>query len=164
MSGIAIRTLPPERWREYKELRLTALKGDPAAFGSSYEEELEKPQTEWENRIRNVLFAEHEGIPVGMVVCGFETRLKTRHVAHIFGMFVRGEYRGRGIGSLLMDEALRNIRKNQDIVKVTLSVNPLQKEAVELYRKYGFVPVGTLRRELRVSDAFSDMLVMELLL
>ena len=48
---IEIKQLPPERWQDYQKLRLEALKADPIAFGSSYEEEISRPEEFWRNRI-----------------------------------------------------------------------------------------------------------------
>ncbi len=43
---IVTKSLSPERWKEYADLRLEALKNDPLAFGSSYEEELQLREEE----------------------------------------------------------------------------------------------------------------------
>lgn len=43
MKDIQIIKLPPERWNEYKTLRLRALQDDPQAFGSSYAKEVAYP-------------------------------------------------------------------------------------------------------------------------
>jgi hypothetical protein len=37
---IKITKLPVERWADYRDLRLEALKSDPSAFGSAFEEEV----------------------------------------------------------------------------------------------------------------------------
>jgi len=42
-----------------------------------------------------------------------------------------------------------------------LTVNPKQKAAVRLYKKYGFKIVGKLRKYLLVNGKFYDELVME---
>ena len=39
--------LPTQRWRDYKSLRLRALKEEPFAFGTSYEEEKNKVDKFW---------------------------------------------------------------------------------------------------------------------
>jgi len=40
MDNIKIIKLTPERWEEYKNLRLEALKNSPTAFASSYEDNI----------------------------------------------------------------------------------------------------------------------------
>ena len=93
---VEIIRLPIERWEEYRDLRLEALKGDPVAFGSSFEEEVGLPTEVWQKRIENALFALDEGKPVGLIVWRREDRIKTRHTAYINSMYVTGKFRGRG--------------------------------------------------------------------
>ncbi len=54
---IEVKNLPPDRWKECRDLRLEALQNDPLAFESSYEEEKTITQDEWKRRIKNELFA-----------------------------------------------------------------------------------------------------------
>jgi ribosomal protein S18 acetylase RimI-like enzyme len=162
MRNITIRKLPQSRWKEYKELRLEALRSDPIAFGSSYEEEKKLTHTDWKKRMKNVLFAEDEKTIVGMAVYFFQTNRKTRHIAHIFGVYVKKKYRGCGVASALIENALRKIRDNKSIVKINLMVNPAQVDAVRLYEKFGFKKVCTLRKELKIHDKFYDEIAMEL--
>jgi hypothetical protein len=41
---IEIKKLDASRWQEYRDLRLESLQNDPQAYGSSYEEEKDKPE------------------------------------------------------------------------------------------------------------------------
>lgn len=43
MDTIQVVTLQPSKWQEYKNLRLLALKEEPQAFGSTYEENAKRP-------------------------------------------------------------------------------------------------------------------------
>ncbi len=151
----------PEGWEEYRALRLEALGSDPTAFGSSVEEEASLPEAEWRRRAANALLAFFSGKPVGMIVFVVSPRAKTRHVADIFSVYVKPSQRGRGIGKLLLESALKEIAKDPEVVKIKLTVNPEQKAAVGLYRGSGFVEVGRLRRELRVDGRYYDELMME---
>jgi len=158
---IEIGRLPVERWEDYKKLRLEALAHDPSAFGSSVEEEEAQSEDDWKRRIPNVLFAMSGDRPVGMIVFVTNSRIKTKHTAEIFGVYVKSSHRGKGIGSELLGEALSQIRKNRSVLKVSLSVNPEQEPAVELYRKAGFEVVGRARKDLKVGRRFYDLLYME---
>ena len=54
------------------------------------------------------------------------------------------EYRGKGIGKLLVQNLLDKIRSNpRNAEKITLMVNPQQESAVKLYESLGFKKVGT---------------------
>lgn len=153
--------LPEEQWRKYRKLRLEALKTEPSAFGSSFEEELKLGEGTWQKRIRGVLFAVSGGEPVGLLSYVFDDRPKTRHIAHIYSVYVTPKYRGRGIGTMLLKRAMAEIRRNRDAAKAQLSVNPLLLPAVALYKRAGFQVVGRPRNELRVGNKFFDLLLME---
>lgn len=159
-----IKKLPKDRWPEFKALRLESLKQDPSAYGSSYEEEAEFADDVWKRRIGNALFALDEGKPIGMLSRILNERLKTKHYVEIVGAYVMPSYRGRGVGTKLLEEQLRLIRRKDSmkrIVKVKLMVNPEQKAAVRVYKKAGFQVVGRAKKELKVGSRFYDMLYME---
>jgi RimJ/RimL family protein N-acetyltransferase len=158
---ITIKKLPPESWKTLRALRLEALKSDPLAFGSSWEEERAFPPSVWKGRMENTLFALHNDVPAGMIVYIFLKQLKTRHIANIFGVYVSENYRGRGIGTLLVQGALKQIRRNKRIVKVNLHVNPVQKAAHKLYLGCGFKEVGRLKKDLYIQGKYYDEIVLE---
>ena len=158
---IEIKKLSESRWKDFKDLRLESLKTEPAAFGSSYEEEIRLSKKEWKRRINNSLFAFLNEKPIGMIVYIFNNKIKTNHIANIFGVYVKKEYRGRGIGKKLIESAISQIKKNKNIIKINLTVNPKQKSAVKLYEKYGFKIVGKMKNDLYVDGKFNDELIME---
>ncbi len=86
--------------------------------------------------------AEVEGQLVG--VLGLRLR---RGVAGL-GMLVAEAWRGRGVGSSLMEAALA-WAAGEHAHKVFLEVWPHNAAAVALYRKYGFVEEGRLHRHYR---------------
>ncbi|MHA2362391.1 MAG: N-acetyltransferase family protein [Candidatus Hodarchaeales archaeon] len=161
---IEITTLLADYWEKFKTIRLEGLKNDPIAFGSSYEEEIRFPEEEWRKRITRTIFALSGDKPVGMIVFFFNNRIKTNHVANIFGMYVSKDFRGLGIGKKLMDAALRKIKMNKEIIKINLAVNTVQESAVALYQKYGFKIVGKLSKDILVAGKFYDGFLMELIL
>jgi len=158
---IRVARLPPKRWEAYKALRLEALRTDPPAFGSSVEEESRFSEDVWRERIKNVIFALSDGTPVGLLSCVYNNRTKTKHIVNIYSVYVTPGYRGQGIGHMLLDRALAEIRKKRRIIKAALSVNAQMRPAVGLYNKAGFVEVGRARNELKVAGRYYDMLLME---
>jgi ribosomal protein S18 acetylase RimI-like enzyme len=161
---LQIKNFPKERWHEFKALRLEALQKDPLAFGSSYEEEINFTSEKWKSRIDNALFAVFDDKPVGMVVFLINSKQKLNHVAEIFGVFVKEEYRTKKIGKQLVESAINNIRRKENIIKIKLVVTAIQDSAVKLYSSLGFEIVGTLKNELCFESKFYDALVMEKLL
>jgi ribosomal protein S18 acetylase RimI-like enzyme len=161
---IEVKALNENRWQDYRNLRLESLKKDTLAFGSSWEEETNLPEETWKRRMRNTLFALDEDKLVGTIVWVQDTMLKAKHIANIYGVYVTEEYRGRGVGRLLMDAALARIKKNGGVIKVKLAVNPTQKAAVKLYQSYGFKIAGKAKKELYIDGRYYDELIMEKML
>ncbi len=162
--GITIGRLPEDEWEKYKEIRLEALKNDSIAFGSSYEEEINRPESHWKTRTIGAVFAFAEEKVIGLMSYKDEDRVKTKHKSGIYSVYVRPDYRGQGVGKQLLQETLRLIKENKEIIKVNLTVNPLQISAVKLYESVGFKAVGTLHKELLINGIFYDEVLMELLI
>jgi len=82
----------------------------------------------------------------------------TRHVATL-GMAVAADWRGRGVGTALMTDAIRWAREVR-VEKVELSVYPRNEAAIALYRKFGLVEEGRLARHSRKSYGYEDEILM----
>ena len=158
---IEVKKLPAKRWKDCRDLRLDALKKDAAAFGSAYEEEKNFSESEWKRRAKNTLFALSDNFPVGMIVYVFNDKIKIRHIANIYGFYVKQSYRNLGAGKRLIETALSFIMKNKNIIKISLNVNPRQKSAVRLYKKFSFKVVGVMKKDLFVNGKFYDELILE---
>ena len=82
----------------------------------------------------------------------------TRHTASI-GMFVTSAWRGRGVGTALLDGAMRWAR-DAGVERVDLSVYPHNQAAIALYRGFGFVEEGRLIRHAKKSYGYEDEILM----
>lgn len=170
MPELTIITLPPERWREAKTLRLEALLAEPSAFASSYEDELAFPDEVWIARSKSAyerdgnmtFFADVDGQLVGMAGAVWAGKAKLRHVAEVYSVYVSPEARGRGIAARLLRRLLEELRSLDQIEKVSLTVNSEAGAALGLYQGLGFEIVGTSRRELKVAGQYHDLHIMEL--
>ena len=169
MSSVEIITLPPERWREAKALRLEALRRAPAAFASSLADEQAFSDDVWLARLTTAFqrdynmtwYAEHEADLVGMAGANWSSREKTRHVAMIYGVYVSPARRGQGIATELLSRLLDELSALPQLEKVSLSVNSACAPAVRLYQRFGFEKVGTARRDLCVDGQYHDLVYME---
>jgi ribosomal protein S18 acetylase RimI-like enzyme len=88
---------------------------------------------------------------------------KRGHVhAHVgvLGMGVLAGYRGRGIGTRLIDGALRAARERFE--QVELSVYAANGVAQALYRKFGFSERGRYPRGFKVDGRYDDVILMSL--
>ena len=149
MRNISILKANNVFWKDYKNLRLRALREEPKAFASSYEIEKNTPDEEWKKRLKSykegknnwMVFANDAGKLVGMVGAYQTDRHIKNNSVDIIALFVPGEERGRGISKLLM-RALLDELKNASISNAKLSVYKEQVIALNLYKKLGFKITG----------------------
>ena len=80
------------------------------------------------------------------------------HVAEL-GLMVAAGARRRGIGSALIEEAVKWARR-AGIVKLELTVFPHNAPAIALYRKLGFREEGLLRRRYFIDGRYVDAMLM----
>lgn len=170
--SIKIIKLSPQRWEEYKQIRLEALKNEPTAFDVTPEEESQRINDNWEQEVQGLfnsqtktaLFAQLNDRLIGMVGAGIGETKKSRHIAVIFGMYVVPDFRGQGIAKELMVNLLKDLKENHQIEKVNLGVYTHHVQAVSLYKKLGFRIIGTLEKELKVDGKHYDLYEMEKML
>jgi len=80
------------------------------------------------------------------------------------GLSVLREWRGRGVGSALLAEAIEWARE-RGLHKLSLSVFPHNAAAIALYRKFGFVQEGRRVKQCRRANGeLWDLIEMGLLL
>lgn len=88
----------------------------------------------------------HEGKPIGSITARFfnESNKGFGYVDEDIpeiGMALLEEYRGKGIGTALLDKLFKEAN-TKNIRRVSLSVDPINKVAVKLYQRFGFEEVG----------------------
>lgn len=135
--------LPPDRWKDYKNLRLNAVQENPEAFGQTYDELSLRSDDDWKMQLersadglkRWVVFAESNGELVGMVSA---TAMKTlQEGVKVREMFVVPAVRGKGVATELM-KGLEAELNNTNKTVLRLGVFNTQTEAVNLYKNLGF--------------------------
>jgi ribosomal protein S18 acetylase RimI-like enzyme len=165
-NEIQVIKLEPSQWNEYKTLRLRALQEEPQAFGSSYAENVSKPDSYWVERLEDVqqgknwlVFAKEGEKLLGMMG-GFRKNEDPQDTVNVIAVYVAKEARGKGVSKKLMKALLDEFEKIANITKVKLSVNKQQIPAVKLYEGFGFKVVG--QENLRLGDGnYYDELLME---
>jgi RimJ/RimL family protein N-acetyltransferase len=87
----------------------------------------------------------------------------TRAHNGVLGLGVLAEFRGRGIGTALLREALQGARAF-GLTRIELSVREGNSRVAALYGRFGFVREGVQRRAVRVDGTDEDLVCMALLL
>ena len=158
-----VRSFQPEDAETFWALRLRAVREHPEAFMVSYEEDSAVPLEQVRTRLaaqspasQLILGAFLEGRLVGMVGLAREPLLKIAHRAHIWGMYVVPEVRGRGVGRRMLEEAIAAARNMAGVEQLHLSVLEGNGAASALYDAMGFQSYGVVKRSLRVGDRYYD--------
>jgi putative acetyltransferase len=84
---------------------------------------------------------------------------RTRHAGH-FGIAVRDDWQGQGIGTALMEACLGLADNWLNLTRLDLRVYVDNAPAIALYRKFGFEIEGTHRRFAYRNGAYVDAHVM----
>jgi RimJ/RimL family protein N-acetyltransferase len=100
--------------------------------------------------------AEANGHAVGGCYIGRVGPTEDSEAAHVgeLGILVHRDWRGRGVGSALLKDALGRCRGKFEIVRLAVFVNNPRARA--LYERFGFVPYGRLPKALRRGGEFVD--------
>lgn len=98
---------------------------------------------------------------VGMLNFGGSPKKRLRHGGE-FGITVRKNYWGMGIGRELLREMIDWANKNPIIRKINLCVRSDNEKAIGLYKKMGFVIEGEVSRMFYIDGKFFDCLYMGL--
>jgi L-amino acid N-acyltransferase YncA len=79
------------------------------------------------------------------------------------GMGILSGFRGKGIGSALLEAAIAKSREI-GLTRLELAVREYNKAALGLYLKHGFVIEGVKRNGVRIDSVYEDLIFMGLLL
>jgi len=86
---------------------------------------------------------------------------KTEKHIGIFGIIISKDFRGEGLGTLLMELILKEAERELNELRIaTLEVYATNKVAQALYRKMGFIEYGKLPNGVMRCGVFEDRLMM----
>jgi ribosomal protein S18 acetylase RimI-like enzyme len=142
-----VRPLQSHEWQLYRELRLTALRDAPNAFGSTLAREQGFADQEWIARLANgatshrdrPLIAEDSGRAIGLAWVRIDADDST--TATLYQVWVHPDARRCGIGRRLLDAAMTWAR-DAGAKEMVLSVVIAPDSALEFYREAGFSETG----------------------
>ena len=126
----------------FRAIRLASLREAPYAFGSTYEAEVGASEDSWRRRLsdRTRFVAEVDGKVVGTVSAGpgeFDG------AAALTALWVDPGFRGRGVGSALVDVVVDWARE-EGFNQLLLWVTEVNENAERLYERQGFARTGRM--------------------
>ncbi|MFL6246567.1 MAG: GNAT family N-acetyltransferase [Thermoanaerobaculia bacterium] len=137
-----VRPLREEDAAQFALIRRESLLESPLSFAASAATDVAR----WSDGVIGAFEDERLVGIVGVLQARHE---KSRHKAHVWGMYVLPAFRNRGIGAELLDAALRHVRSLAGVSTVHLSVTSAAPAARHLYERAGFEVWGVEPDALR---------------
>jgi ribosomal protein S18 acetylase RimI-like enzyme len=159
-AEIQIRRLAVDDAESFRDIRLEALRGNPEAFGSSFDAESANPTSWFADRLRSsfVLGAFRGQDVIGIAALFVQPGDKRAHKAMLYGMYVRPEARRAGVGRRLLEAVIELARRHVELIQ--LSVIAENEAARRLYAGSGFVEFGLEKKALKQGDRYYDEILM----
>lgn len=159
-----LRRLAPHDVGEYRQIRLAALCITPDAFGSTFDAEATRPDSEHAERLATsvVIGAYLDGRIVGMLGCKRYDGARELHKAFLWGFYVDPAHRCSGLGSSLLVAVVEAVPSG--VEQLLLTVVATNAPAITLYERFGFSAYGTEPRSLKTAGAYADEMLMVLFL
>jgi RimJ/RimL family protein N-acetyltransferase len=157
----SVRQLTASDAEAFRSMHLESLQTHPAAFAMSYEEECDVPLAEFRSRLSHlIVFGGFvDGTLAGIATLQRQPLVKRRHMAMLWGMYVREAFRGTGLAAAILQAVIARAECEVDQLELYVAVG--NERAARFYANFGFERYGVMRRSLRVQgvDYDADMLV-----
>ncbi len=155
---IEVKRVEFDEWKKFRDIRIRAIEDSPQAFGDTLEVTRERQKEVWLTWIDG---AYNYVIEVNNKFQSLGTfRQDENNDWVINGVWTDPEFRGRGYSKKIFNTILEKA-KSLYVKEIVLSVNPVQKEAFNLYTKLGFKVVG--EEEVELGDGTKQMIIKMLL-
>ena len=143
----------------FKSIRIIAVEDFPASFYPTKNELIETSDEDFRTQLTpsdwSTIFGAFEKDElIGIVGIKRDKRMKVKHKADIWGMYVKQSDRGRGIARQLMKSAIDHVAAFPEVIAITLSVNSGNAAARSLYVSIGFRPFGLEKNSIFTNGNF----------
>lgn len=151
----------PDDLAVYKELRLEALRVNPEAYASAYDDWARLGDDGWYDRMRDVLLYASftDGVPSGLMAVHFTERARVAHRGTIVMVYLREAARGSGAAKALLDACADGAR-GASMTQLELSVNAANTRAIRFYAREGFEEIGRIPNGYLHEGVYSDDVLM----
>lgn len=162
MSVPTLRRLGPDDAEAFFTLRLRCVHDAALQFRTAPEDVEAEGAAHWQARLaspdeRIVGVFDGETL-IGIGGIARDPRVKLRHKALLYGMFVAPETAGRGLGRMIVDALIEQARSFVDSLHLTLMANNHRAHA--LYERCGFTVYGREPKSVMQPGGPGDELLM----
>lgn len=134
----------------------------PHELNFTIEQEANWIKSKIDNEFHLILVAEIDGEVIGQLDFSNGHRERIAHTGD-FGMGVKREFRGIGVGSLLLKALIDWAKSNPKIEKINLCVHQTNDRAIVTYKKIGFQVEGLRTKDLKYPNGvYVDTVLMGL--
>lgn len=121
-------------------------------------------EEQWQKRLlsdnQNVtLVADHDGLAQGSITLAAESNMRRKHVATL-AIAVNPEYHNLGIGTRLLDAGMSLADEWMNVARLELGVFTSNRQAIKLYRRFGFAIEGEARAYAYGEGGYQNLLYM----
>ncbi len=165
LGKITLRAAREGDLETFRELRLEALRENPASYGSDYAVHKAQPKEFWVGRLPigskdgKVFFATHKNELIGMCGIMLGTSPKTRHNGTIVSVYVKPDWQGQHIARELI-ELCANWGREQRVKLLKLAVVANNASAIRCYTGIGFSVYGVDPQAICYEEKYFDELLM----
>ncbi len=159
---VPLRLLTPADAAAFRDIRLAGLAADPRAFSAALADEAQHDLDWFASRLADstVFAADDGGRLLGVAGLAIPPGAYKRHKGLLWGVFVRAEARGQGLGARLVAAVIDAARG--EVEELVLGVCTYNDAAIATYRRAGFIETGFEARALCIDGVYVDEITMTL--
>lgn len=136
------------------------LLGEADEFNYTLEQERVWVEEHREHPRSFAMVAACDGVVIGVLDFRVGRFRRQRHTGS-FGVSLRAAFRGQGIGTRMMEIMLDWGRHHDEIEKIGLSAFSTNSQAIELYRRLGFIELARSPKHFKLADgSYADNVIM----
>ena len=85
-----------------------------------------------------------------------DQRSKARHKAMLHAMYVHSDYRGQGVGRILIDTLFEQVQQLKGLEQIHLWTLHAETSAASFYSLCGFQSQGVVKKDLKIAGRYVD--------
>ncbi len=169
-NSVLYRPLEEDDFTAFVQLRKEALLNEPEAFGLDYASYNAAPLLDKEHFFERILkypfsFSlgafDENGVLIGMGCFTIPYAVvKRRHKGVLWGMYVKPDRRGHGIGKKIAELILLAAKQDAGCEQAIITVTPPGSPAQKFYDDLGFIQYGVEYRALKLDTGYIDEVLM----